>query len=506
MTLQLIILLPLLGGIVAWISERRGSSDVRWIALITLAADFALLLSVWAGHPAAAGASRVLLDENLPWIPQLGIGFHLSMDGLSLLMALLTVFLGAIAVLVSWTEIRERIGAFHFHLLACLTGILGVFLSADLFLFFVFYEVMLIPMYFLIVFWGEDAKGRVAAKFVMYTQAGGLLMLVSILGLYFAEGSGHTFDYNRLLATRAGASSALLMLGFFLAFGVKLPIIPLHGWQAETYSAAPTAGGIILSGLMAKAGAYGLIRFAIPLFPDAAHRFAPCAMGFGVIAILYGGLLAFSQTDLKRFIAYSSISHLGFVVLGAFAMNATAYQGVVMQMICHGLSVAGLFILAAVLRDNAGTNDIERLGGLWHSAPRLGVTGSLLAMATLGLPGLGNFIGEFLILLGVYKVSVTYAAIGAFGAVASTIYALWLVQRIFLGPRREGASIRDISGRSLVAAAALIAALLWLGLYPQPVLQRAEPSPRAVMGTPASDNSFELHPRILARALELPRE
>lgn len=500
MTLQLIILLPLLGGIAAWIADRRDEPDARWIALATLVADFALLLSLWRHHPSISGDSRVLLEASVPWIPQLGIGFHLSMDGLSLLMALLTVFLGIVAVIASWSEIKERVGAFHFHLMASLAGILGVFLAADLFLFFVFYEVMLIPMYFMIAIWGQDPRGRAAAKFVMFTQAGGLLMLISILGLYFASGSGHTMDYSKLLTARAAASSMFLMLGFFLAFAVKLPIVPLHGWQAETYTAAPTAGGIILSGLMAKAGAYGMLRFTIPLFPEAAQRFAPWAMALGVIAILYGGLLAFSQTDLKRFIAYSSISHLGFILVGAFAMNSVAYQGVVMQMICHGLSVAGLFVLASALKEGGQSNDIDKLGGLWHTAPRMGVAGFILALATLGLPGLGNFIGEFLILLGSYRASVPFTAIAAFGAVVSTIYALWMVQRIFLGPRREGVTVRDLSGRNLFIAAVLIVALLWLGLYPQPVLQRAEPSPRSVAGTPATHKHIEKHPRILARS------
>jgi NADH-quinone oxidoreductase subunit M len=289
------------------------------------------------------------------------------MDGLSLLLVLLTVLLGLMAVVASWSEIRERVGFFHFNLLWVLAGIVGVFLALDLFLFYVFWEMMLVPMYFLIGIWGHESRIYAAIKFFIFTQASSLLMLLAIVTLFFLHHQQfgvYTFDYIALLGTPLGPGMAMwLMLGFFVAFAVKLPVVPFHTWLPDAHTEAPTAGSVILAGLLLKTGAYGLLRFVVPLFPEAARAFAPAAMVLGVIGILYGAVLAFAQTDLKRLVAYTSISHLGFVVLGIFAWNEWALQGAVMQMICHGLSTGALFILVGALQERLQTRDMGRMGG-----------------------------------------------------------------------------------------------------------------------------------------------
>jgi NADH-quinone oxidoreductase subunit M len=399
------------------------------------------------------------------------------MDGLSLLLVLLTLFLGLMSVAASWTEITKQVGFFHFNLLWVLAGVLGVFVAMDLFLFFVFWEVMLVPMYFLISVWGHENRVYAAVKFFLFTQAGSLLMLIAILGLVFVhyQNSGIlTFDYTSLLGTAMDPALAMwLMLGFFAAFAVKLPVVPFHTWLPDAHTEAPTAGSVILAGLLLKTGAYGLLRFTVPLFPEAAQTFAPVAMGLGVIGILYGGVLAFAQTDLKRLVAYSSVSHLGFVLLGIFAWNALALEGAVMQMLAHGVTTGALFILVGALQERLHTRDMRRMGGLWTTLPRFGAIGLFFAIASLGLPGLGNFVGEFLVLLGAYRVSIPMTVLASLGFVVATIYSLSLVQQTFHGQAREQWRVQDLSLRSLALLGAMIVVQVWLGLYPQPVLETA---------------------------------
>jgi NADH-quinone oxidoreductase subunit M len=413
------------------------------------------------------------------WIPALGIRFHLAVDGLSLALLVLTFFLGIASVLCSWTEIRERIGFFHFNLLWILAGITGVFLSIDLFLFYFFWEVMLIPMYFLIGIWGHENRNYAALKFFIFTQAGSLLMLLSILALYFKHHGATglwTFDYPLLLGTPMGTSTAFwMMLGFFVAFAVKLPMIPFHPWLPDAHTEAPTAGSVVLAGLLLKTGAYGMLRFAIPLFPEAAKQLSPVAMWLGVAGILYGAVLAFGQTDLKRLVAYTSVSHLGFVLLGIFAWNEWAMQGAVLQMICHGLSTGALFILVGALQERIHTRDTGKMGGLWAVMPRMSGMGMFFALASLGLPGLGNFVAEFLVLYGAYRVNRPAAVLGAIGLVAATIYALAIVQRAFHGANREQWKPPDLTTRDITVLGFMSAALVWLGLYPQPVFSTLLP-------------------------------
>lgn len=480
MILVWLIVLLLAAGPVAWLLDRRGSQWPRWIALGVLTIDLVLILILWIEQDADMSISNQglwLADLSAAWIPRFGITFHLALDGLSLLLVLLTICLGVTAVVASWTEIRERVGFFHFNVLWVLAGVLGVFLAMDLFLFFVFWEVMLVPMYFLISVWGHEHRVHAAVKFFLFTQAGSLLMLIAMLGLTFihAQQTGIvTFDYLQLLGTTMDQTMALwLMLGFFAAFAVKLPAVPFHAWLPDAHTEAPTGGSVILAGLLLKTGAYGLIRFAVPLFPVAAQTFAPVAMVLGVAGILYGAVLAFAQTDLKRLVAYSSVSHLGFVLLGVFSLNTIALEGAIMQMIAHGITTGALFILVGALQERLGTRDMRRMGGLWATVPRFGAVTLAFAIASLGLPGSGNFIGEFLVLLGSYRVNVLVTLFAALGLVLAVIYSLALMQRTFHGSASEGWTVPDLSMRDLATLGVMIAVEVWLGLYPQPVLDTA---------------------------------
>jgi NADH-quinone oxidoreductase subunit M len=335
-------------------------------------------------------------------------------------------------------------------------------------------------MYFLIAIWGHENRIYAAIKFFLFTQASGLLMLVAILGLVFAHQRAtgiYTFDYVDLLGTSMRPSTAMwLLLGFFVAFAVKLPAVPLHTWLPDAHTEAPTAGSVVLAGLLLKTGAYGLLRFAVPLFPAAARAFAPVAMVLGVIGILYGAVLAFAQTDLKRLVAYTSVSHLGFVLFGIFAWNGLALQGAVMQMICHGISTGALFILVGALQERIHTRDLRRMGGLWAAVPRMGGVAMVFALASLGLPGLGNFVAEFLILVGTYQFSRLLTVIATLGLVVATVYALSLIQRAFHGPNSAGWKCPDLSVRDMAILTATIVIIVWLGLYPQPVLGTAGPA------------------------------
>lgn len=474
MILIWLIVILFVAGILAGIAARRNPLLSRYIALTAIGLDFVLAAGLWIGT--ASSAPRTWIAEaDWNWVPSFGIHFHLAVDGLSLLMLMLTFFLGIVAVLASWTEIRERVGFFHFNLLWVLAGIAGVFLAVDLFLFYFAWELMLVPMYFLIAIWGHERRVYAAVKFFLFTQLSGLLMLIAILALYFAHyrSTGvYTFEYADLLHTPLHPHAAMwIMLGFFIAFAVKLPMIPFHTWLADAHTQAPTAGSVILAGLLLKTGAYGLIRFVLPLFPGAAREFAPVAMTLAVVGILYGAILSFGQTDLKRLVAYTSISHLGFVLLGIFAANALALQGALMTMLCHGISTGALFILVGALQQRMHTREMDRMGGLWATVPRLSGAALFFALASLGLPGLGDFMGEFLVLIGTYQVNVAMAAVAAIGVLAATFYALRFVQRVFQGPNSHAWQLPDLAVREGVMLSAMMASLLWLGLYPQPVFR-----------------------------------
>lgn len=406
MILVILIFLPVIGGILAWIAGRWNTTLPRWIALLTMLTHLVIALAAWVTTSLSSGW---MAEINMPWIPSLGISLHLGADGISLLLVILTSILGVVSVLASWTGITERVGFFHFMLLWILGTIVGVFVSLDLFLFYFFWEMTLVPLYFLIAIWGHEARIYASIKFFIFTQASSLFMLLSILGLYFINAANtgvFSFDYDILLNTTLPAGTALwLCLGFLLAFLVKLPAVPFHTWLPDAHTEAPTAGSVVLAGLVLKLGAYGLFRFVLPLFAGAAQMLSSWMMALGGIGILYGALMAFGQTDFKRLVAYTSVSHMGFVLVGVFSMNPLGLQGAMIVMLAHGISTGALFVMAGILQDRLHTRDMSRMGGLWDTVPRLGGISMLFALASLGLPGLGNFVGEFLVLLGAFHVS-----------------------------------------------------------------------------------------------------
>ena len=501
MMLALLIIIPLAGGFLAWI---LGRWDPRWSRRMALASSLCglgLSVAIWARHFLGSGTvagGRWVQQLDVAWIPQLGIRFHLAADGLSLIMLMLTFALTALAVASSWKGVNARVGFFHFHIMWAAAGLAGVFMALDLVLFYFFFEMMLVPLYFLIALWGHERRVKAAVKFFIFTQAAGLLMLVAIVGLYFVHGratGAYTFDYLQLLGPSLSSRTGFwLMLGFFLAFAVKLPALPLHSWLPDAHTEAPTAGSVILAGLLIKVGAYGMLRFMFPLFPHASLHFANIGMALGVAGILYGAMLAFAQTDLKRLVAYTSVSHMGFVLLGVFAWNELSLQGVILQVVCHAFSTGGLFMVVGALEERLGTRDMTKMGGLWAAVPRFGGVTMALAMAALGLPALGNFVAEFLILLGTYQVNRPAAVIASVGLVFATVYALWMVQRVFHGrPVHEGTEsvapaqssgitaapgrrVTDLSAREIAMMAVCVIVVLWLGLYPQTFIRTAKPT------------------------------
>ena len=487
MSLMILITLLLVGGLAAWQAERISPTLPRHISLAIAGLALLYLASIVSdiGLDQLSVQTRPgdpqswLIHWRVDWIPRFGIGLELAMDGLSLLLVGLTLLLGLIAVSASWSEIDFKPGLFQANILWTLAGVCGVFLALDLFLFFLFWEVMLIPMYLLIAVWGHENKAYAAMKFFIFTQVSGLLMLLSIVILAYQASviSGQwSFSYFDLLVVEIESRMAMItMLGFFLAFTVKLPAFPFHTWLPDAHTQAPTAGSVLLAGILLKTGAYGLLRICIPMFPEASARFAPIAMTLGIAGIIYGAILAFAQTDFKRLVAYSSVSHMGFILLGVYAWNTLALQGAIMQMIAHGISTAALFMLAGALQHRLHTRDMQRMGGLWHQAPRMGACALFFAVASLGLPGLGNFVAEFLILAGLFAVQPWFTALAALGLITAAIYSLWMMQQTFQGAPRDGLEMPDFGSREMLTKAVMMIALIWLGLYPQPVLDLAAP-------------------------------
>ncbi|CBL45459.1 NADH dehydrogenase I, chain M [gamma proteobacterium HdN1] len=471
-----LLFIPVIAGFLAWASERIHRQAPRWVSLAGMVLVGVLTLSQWPSVYPESGWWAQFQGE---WVPAWGITFHLAMDGLSGLMVLLAALLGAIAVAASWNEVQKSVGLFHLHLSLMLAAVVGIFLAVDLFLFFVCWEVMLVPMYFLITLWGVESvsgigRANAAIKMFIYGQGSGLLMLLGMLGLvffHFQNTKVLTFDYDQLKGTSLAPEVAwFLMLGFFMAFVVKLPAVPFHGWLPDAHTHAPTGASVDITGLLIKTSAYGIIRFCLPLFPEASREFAEVAMWIGVVTIIYGGVLAYGQTHIKRLIAYISISHMGFILIGIYAFNELALQGVVVMMVAAALSNAALFVLAGQLYERLGTFDMRQMEGLWSRLPTLPPIILFFTCATLGLPGLGNFIGEFMVLFGAFKVAPVITAISTLGMVLGIVFSLALVHRTIYGPSASEAPLPAPNFREQSMLAVMMVLLLVIGLFPQPLL------------------------------------
>lgn len=475
--LTLTLFLPLAGALLVALVPKEAVRATRVLTLLVTLAAFGTSLGILGRFDPANGGFQLV--ERAAWIPSAGAAYHLGVDGISLWMVLLTTFLTPLSVLASW-GITKRVKAFHLVMLLLETGMLGVFLALDLLLFYVFWEGMLVPMYFLIGVWGSERRIYAAVKFFLYTLTGSLLMLAGIVTLYFV--GGRTFDVTELAGTAIPLRfQPWLFAAFFASFAIKVPIFPFHTWLPDAHTEAPTAGSVMLAGILLKMGAYGFLRFSIPLFPDSSARFAPWLALLGVIGIVYGGAVSVVQRDIKRLVAYSSVSHLGFVVLGIGVLSVTGTSGSVLQMVNHGLSTGALFLLVGMLYERAHTRKIEDLAGVNRLVPLLGGFFLLVSLSSLGLPGLNGFVGEFLILSGTFASSRGLAIAGATGVVLAAIYLLWAYERVFMGVERvphaeRRSQWRDLSAREVAILAPVVALILWIGLYPRPFLERIEPS------------------------------
>lgn len=484
--LTIIVFLPLIGGFAA-LALWRNPLRCRWTSLCVALADLILVVSLFfIGNDSAASSGRWLLREDYTWIDVFGIRYSLALDGISLLLVLLTAFLGVLVILVSWKSIVERVAAFHFFLLFMQTGILGVFLATDLFLFYLFWEMQVVPMFFLIGIWGHEKRIYATVKFVLFSMTGSLMMLIALIGLYLVNGSQngiYNFSLFHLMYTPLSSrAETWFYAAFVLAFAIKIPLFPVHTWLPDAHTEAPTAGSVILAGLLLKTGAYAILRFAFPLFPNAARASVPVLMVLGLIGLFYASWIAFGQKDMKRLVAYSSIGHMGLIVIGIAVWNAVTLSGAVLQMVNHGLSTSALFILVGMLDDRVHSRELADFGGIWRQMPVFSAFFLLFAMSTLGLPGLNNFVGEILILLGTFESSPVVAVMGFIGIPLVLIYVLKLVQDTLWGESRTKWDLPDISGREAAVLVPLALAVLFIGLYPEPVLKLIENPVRDLIG------------------------
>src|SRR5437016_532715 len=476
--------LPLAGTTALFMLRADDHQWIRRIALAISLFEFALSLQLLRGFALTSANYQFVEFRN--WIPSPPIHYHLGIDGISLFLVLLTTFLTPIAILVSWKSIERRVRAFFISLLVLETGMIGVFVSLDLFQFFLFWEAMLIPMYFLIGIWGHERRIYAAVKFILYTMLGSILMLVAMIWLYELSGSFDLPQIQSLLVSGQVALSfqteLLLFAAFFLAFAIKVPLFPLHTWLPDAHTEAPTAGSVILAGVLLKMGTYGMLRFCLPLFPEAAYRFAPYVAVLAIIGIIYGALVAMVQTDLKRLVAYSSVSHLGFVVLGLFAFDPTAVQGALYQMLNHGISTGALFVLVGMLYDRRHTHLIREFGGLASPMPMIASGFLFVSLASAGLPMLNGFVGEFLILAGTFARHVSWASSAAIGIILSAVYLLWAYQRVFFGDLiyEKNRTLADADHRECVVLVAMAVLILWMGIGSVSFTRRTEASARNV--------------------------
>ena len=480
--LTLLVIVPIAGlAVIAMISHAR-EALIHRLAFATSLVVFGLTLLLWARFDAASADFQFV--ERYAWIPSFGIDYFVGVDGISLFLVVLTGFLTPLALLSSWESIHKRVKAFAMFVLALEAAMIGVFIALDLFLFYVFWDAMLVPMYFLIGVWGYDNRLYAAIKFMLYTMAGSVLMLVAILALGYYHGiAGGTgvpsFDLLRLYELEIPRALQFWgFLAFAVAFAIKVPVFPFHTWLPDAHVQAPTAGSVILAGVLLKMGTYGLVRFAFPLFPDAALFFAPYLAVAAVIGIIYGALVAMVQPDLKKLVAYSSVSHLGFVALGISAMNIQGLQGAVYQMLAHGVSTGALFLIVGMLSDRRHTRLIKEFGGLKKVLPKFSAAFLVVTLASIGLPGLNGFVGELLILVGAFRWNPRFAAFAATGVLLSAVYMLWMFQRVNYGPvtRDANATLPDLTMRERFTLWPAVAVTIVMGVFPMVFLRPMEPS------------------------------
>ena len=483
--LSLILLVPLVGAIILLFVDRRRDDTIRWIANIVASLGFLVSLPLWFWYDSANPDWQFV--ERAPWIPSIGAEYFLGVDGFSSLLVLLTTLMGMIAILSSWTAITERVKEYYIFLLVLQTGMIGAFISLDFLLFFLFWEVMLVPMYFLIGIWGSDNRLYSAIKFFLYTLVGSVVMLLGILAVYFYQYSVtgvYTFDVTQFHELNMPVDLQWwVFLAFFLGFAVKVPMFPFHTWLPDAHTDAPTAGSVILAAVLLKMGTYGFIRFSLPILPEATVSFVPLIAGLSIVGIIYGALVALSQSDWKRLVAYSSVSHMGLVMLGMFALTPVGITGSIIQQINHGISTGALFLIVGIVYERRHTREISEYGGLSKTMPVFAAVFLIMTMSSIGLPTLNGFIGEILILQGIFVVSKWWAAVAATGIVLGAAYMLWLYQRTMFGtidnPKNEG--LADLNVRELATFVPLIILAVWIGLYPSPFLRRLETSVERVM-------------------------
>ncbi len=491
--LNIVTYTPLLGAAVILFFIRSDNPKmIRYAATIFATVDFIVSLFLWWGFdPKASGGRLFQFRFVRDWIPSLGVKYDFGIDGIALLLIVLTTFMGLIAIVSSFSAINFREKEYYVLLLLLQTGMIGAFCALDFFLFYVFWEVMLVPMYFIIGIWGGPRKLYAAIKFFLFTLAGSVLMLLSILALYFFNddgipflhirglGNGYTFSvlqYHNIGHLIPPSLQFWIFLGFFFGFAIKVPMFPFHTWLPDAHTEAPTAGSIILAAVLLKMGTYGFVRFALPILPDATRQLILPIVVLSIIGIIYGALVTLVQKDMKRLIAYSSVSHLGFVMLGMFALNPMGLKGSVIQMINHGISTGALFLLVGIIYERRHSRDIADYGGLAKQMPMFATLFLIAALSSMGLPALNGFIGEFTILLGVANRNIWWAVFAAIGIVLGAAYLLWLYQRVFWGPLDNPANrtVRDLNRRELAMLVALSAVMVWIGIYPKPIFEVIE--------------------------------